>query len=314
MSHGPRTQTPFESAVRALADDWQKSYADLSPESKTTVRALGIGQQIWDVLNAKGRAKLAADFDSQNAPETKELRKRLWRLEADKATLLQMQVDDPVNLEARRLGLERIEREFQAEAHSAIDERHPADWRRWSRMPTAQLWELVALSKNLEPRPMALIERFVKVGESARHGTIEADCFERMHLADTHSQSGGTLAVATPHPNPFHQRHRLDEFAAWAMRLDVDIPAEMRALAVQHVASGTTKNTTPKPVQRQHAQDLAILAKLVELGYKPGALPRPPSGKPSVAKQAAKAALNYSTDVMNKAWLRLRVAGQIVDA
>lgn len=114
MSHGPRTQTPFESAVRALADDWKKSYADLSPESQTTVRALGIGQQIWDVLNAEGRAKLAADFDAQHDPATKELREELWRLEADKARLLQMPVLDPVNFEARRLGLGRIERELEA--------------------------------------------------------------------------------------------------------------------------------------------------------------------------------------------------------
>ena len=70
----------------------------------------------------------------------------------------------------------------------------------------------------------------------------------------------------------------------------------------------------PKPVQRQQAQEGAILAKLVELGFDPQALPSPPAGKPSAAKQATKAALMYSTDVMNKAWQRLRDDGRIKDA
>lgn len=70
----------------------------------------------------------------------------------------------------------------------------------------------------------------------------------------------------------------------------------------------------PRPVQRQVAQEAAILAKLVELGYKPEALPAPPTGRPSTAKQAAKKALGYSTDVMNKAWQRLRNDKRIKDA
>lgn len=70
----------------------------------------------------------------------------------------------------------------------------------------------------------------------------------------------------------------------------------------------------PRPVQRQEAQEAAILAKLIELGYEPQALPTPPTGKPSAAKQAVKAALGYSTDVMNKAWQRLRADQRIKDA
>ena len=115
MSHGPHTQTPFESAVSALADDWQKSYADLSPESQTTVRTLGIGQQIWDALNVEGRANLAADFDAQHDPATKELREELWRLEVNKAALLDdkeklsnMPVHDPANFQIRRQEVELI--------------------------------------------------------------------------------------------------------------------------------------------------------------------------------------------------------------
>lgn len=70
-----------------------------------------------------------------------------------------------------------------------------------------------------------------------------------------------------------------------------------------------------KPLQRQRAQEAAILAKLIDLGHNPEALPVAAAGKPSAAKQAVRAALpSYSRDVMDKAWLRLRAAGRIKDA
>jgi len=70
----------------------------------------------------------------------------------------------------------------------------------------------------------------------------------------------------------------------------------------------------PKPVQRQATQNAATLAKLAELGINAHAVPTAPPGKPSPAKQAVRAALGYSEDVMNKAWQRLRTAGEIKDA
>ena len=72
--------------------------------------------------------------------------------------------------------------------------------------------------------------------------------------------------------------------------------------------------STPGALQRQRAQELAILAKLTDLGVDPKAVPPAPAGKPSKAKQDVQAALGYSKDVMNKAWQRLRTAGDIRDA
>ena len=69
-----------------------------------------------------------------------------------------------------------------------------------------------------------------------------------------------------------------------------------------------------KPVQRQQAQEAAILAKLAELGIDPQAMSPAPSGKRSPAKQAVRLALDYSPDVFNKAWQRLRNAQSIKDA
>lgn len=85
-----------------------------------------------------------------------------------------------------------------------------------------------------------------------------------------------------------------------------------RRMVVEVVAPAQSQ-PSPKPLQRQKAQQLAILQKLRELGYEPEALPKARSGKSSAAKQAVKAALGYTQDVMNKAWQKLRSDGQIKD-
>lgn len=73
-----------------------------------------------------------------------------------------------------------------------------------------------------------------------------------------------------------------------------------------------------KPVPQHRAQEEAILAKLIELGYEPTALPPWPNGKPSPARRAIWAALSvppwsYSQDKLKKAWQRLRNDGRIAE-
>ncbi|HEY8875984.1 MAG TPA: hypothetical protein VIN03_00385 [Roseateles sp.] len=92
---------------------------------------------------------------------------------------------------------------------------------------------------------------------------------------------------------------------------------DVHALADASRAGPEVPAPTPgpaTPLQRYPAQEAAILAKLVGLGFTPTALPRPKPGKESEAKKAVKEALGYSHDVMKKAWQRLRGAGRIKDA
>lgn len=84
-------------------------------------------------------------------------------------------------------------------------------------------------------------------------------------------------------------------------------------VAVSGEPMPSTVDAPIKPVQRQQAQEAAILSKLIELGFTPTELPAPPAGKESSAKTAVKQALGYSPDVMKKAWQRLRNDGRIKD-
>lgn len=72
---------------------------------------------------------------------------------------------------------------------------------------------------------------------------------------------------------------------------------------------------SPRPVQRQRAQEAAVLTELRKFGYDPQALPMPARrGLPSAAKQAVRAALPYSVHVLDKTWKRLRKSGGLKDA
>jgi hypothetical protein len=67
-------------------------------------------------------------------------------------------------------------------------------------------------------------------------------------------------------------------------------------------------------VPASRAQEQNILAKLRELNFDPQALPMPPAGKASPAKEAARESLDYSRNVFDKAWKRLRKSDLLKDA
>ncbi|MFY9182678.1 MAG: hypothetical protein WBK09_03275 [Limnohabitans sp.] len=72
---------------------------------------------------------------------------------------------------------------------------------------------------------------------------------------------------------------------------------------------------TPKPMQRQRAQELAILEAIRQAGHDPLRLPMNKSGKPEIKAQVRKA-LNddpmfAGTTVFKKAWERLSASGDI---
>lgn len=70
-----------------------------------------------------------------------------------------------------------------------------------------------------------------------------------------------------------------------------------------------------KAVPRQQAQEETILTTLRDLGFDPQHLPVPSRfGKRSPAKHAVRSKLDFTHNVFNKAWQRLRGDGRIKDA
>lgn len=131
---------------------------------------------------------------------------------------------------------------------------------------------------------------------------------------------GGISYMDERRVRPFYEWAHLDDLNRWLAANEPRLPFRFGGPAQPTSNSGQAEMTKAmtavptKPVQRQAAQEAAILAKLAELGFDAGAVPAAPAGKPSQAKQAVRAALGYSTDVMNKAWQRLRTTGVIKDA
>lgn len=83
-------------------------------------------------------------------------------------------------------------------------------------------------------------------------------------------------------------------------------------LAAHRAAQATAPTPSTQSASRKRrvtaaeAQDEAIITKLVELGFKPLALPAPAKrGAHSPAKQAVRDSLNYTPGVIDHAWKRL---------
>lgn len=70
-----------------------------------------------------------------------------------------------------------------------------------------------------------------------------------------------------------------------------------------------------RPRNQQPDQEARIIAKLIEHGYDPKKMPRAPLGnKPWPLRESVRLELGYSTEVMKKAWTRLRAEDRIMDA
>lgn len=68
------------------------------------------------------------------------------------------------------------------------------------------------------------------------------------------------------------------------------------------------------PLSRQRHQENEMLRVLVDLGYDPKRLPRPPAGAAGPKSEARAELPEMSSKVFDKAWERLRSAGDIADA
>lgn len=110
---------------------------------------------------------------------------------------------------------------------------------------------------------------------------------------------------------PFLTRHGIKGFGDGKVVAEATADGNARSV----LADLTQASGDSVPVQRHPAQEAAILARLIDLGFDPKSLPREQPGKRSPIKQAAREALpNYTRDIFTKAWQRLRKAGEIKDA
>ena len=171
----------------------------------------------------------------------------------------------------------------------------------------------------------AILAHENEINMTALRERMEAACDEqhampskdRSFTARDPGTKGAPVAKGTPTRGFVHWMMPQDVSAmlnSWQVSYRFAWPRSVATGAPRQAMVGVMVVQPAKPLQRQRAQEAAILAKLVELGFDAKAVPPAPAGKPSPAKQAVRAALGYSPVVMNKAWQRLRKAGAISDA
>ena len=112
----------------------------------------------------------------------------------------------------------------------------------------------------------------------------------------------------------------LAEVAAFLARIGATVPNEMQAVpAVPNTEEPDQSDSEEmQPLQRWQAQDRAILGAIQALGLTAQALPRSAAGKPGAKMEIRRALkdnpLFVSDKVFDKAWERLRAAGDVGDA
>lgn len=116
------------------------------------------------------------------------------------------------------------------------------DWSTWGHMPTAELWEAIAISCDIEPDSLATAKDFsnekifIQFGDVLDHVPPRPEEFNRrikIALASTHDM--GTLKTDGTKGHT-DQRVKLSDFARWAdergFSLPPEFPREDKSLAI----------------------------------------------------------------------------------
>lgn len=98
-------------------------------------------------------------------------------------------------------------------------------------------------------------------------------------------------------------------------QIEIPMMAEQSAPAV--VGNTSTEAFSPRPVQRQHAQEQVIMRLIREAGHDPLRLPMNKPGKPGIKFHVRNLLMRdpifTGSNVFDKAWERLRSRGEIAD-
>ncbi len=131
-------------------------------------------------------------------------------------------------------------------------------------------------------------------------------------------EPGSLVRVVYDDPSPGAPRRQVRTYSEWAHVDDLNAwlaKREPRLPFRFDRPTGATGKPAPvvKALSAHRAQENGVLQALRDAGFNPSALPAAPAGKASPAKQAARKALSYSSDVFDHTWKRLRKDGRIQD-
>ena len=112
----------------------------------------------------------------------------------------------------------------------------PPNWRKWAKISTAYLWEVVTLSVNINPDFLTWDEKFSR--GLARRLTFPPDFFSRLQISESHLDDPDDGLPTEPNSEHLsgdkaYARVRLDVFAAFAERRHWELPAQFPRPAAQ---------------------------------------------------------------------------------
>jgi len=178
----------------------------------------------------------------------------------------------------------------------------------WEQLPATEanrVWAVETYSRKWPDRPAPILDGVVC--DEAYLAVLRSDAAKEIQHAIDVLVSQDLLPLFSPALFvPTKDRH--------GALVSTGAVIELMASGAHLVQPKFAVEVPPKPIQRSQAQDVAILAKLRDLGFDPQAVPAPEEGKTHQIKRRVQAELGYSPAVMNKAWTRLRADGRVKDA
>ena len=176
----------------------------------------------------------------------------------------------------------------------------PIDWDYWvHQMPALTAAQAARLICGLDP------DRFENLDNRPNENDPSQACAEAKRIQRL-AETAGMEKVSPADWLQWADRHGFKVHACY--RLEVDAIEATALPAAPQSAEEHDVSTRPLPQQRFQEQE--ILRVIRELGHDPCSLPKDKPGKPGV-KAVVREKLNFTVTVFDKAWGRLRAAGEI---
>lgn len=206
-------------------------------------------------------------------------------------------------------------------------QKRPARWALWLKIPRVELWQAVLLSLAIEPDDFLRDEACGRVPDapmSMSFCRLPDEYFSRREDCMRALSTEGPIRPQGPLYAGILRSTRcpvlLAEVAAFLASFGATVPTEMQAMPAASESEEPDQSGSAEmaPVQRWQAQDRAILNAIEALGLKARALPRTQAGKPGAKMEIRRALKDHplfvGEKVFDKAWERLRAAGDVGDA
>ena len=184
------------------------------------------------------------------------------------------------------------------------------NWKKWSLMPDAQIWEVVALSLNIDPSKVKHNPHSWMLGSGEKLFTESQQFNDRIDIIKRNLNQSILKITELNLVDSVKVKVTIASFALFAQKVNWKLPAQFPCQEVTDSHEESNLKEQSKYTNKSEKQLTEISNALIHAGYDPEKLPRNKPGKPGVKSEVKRMLLGnkglFTESSFEHAWKRFR--------